>query len=171
MEEITSTNSEKKPRYIEVEVLNELGETVAGKITELNEKMIQLYMYDDEHRGNQTLAYCTAYNLNPKVKREYDSARASSSRAFSKNDVIARIRFLMKKSSMDISEVLSNLHFLMTQKANKAVSLGASRILLNQYNLVNGLEKAKAAKGNQRGKRVTRIRVRGIEGRSKDIDD
>ena len=171
MEEILNINQEKKPlpRYIEVDVLNDVGETVKGKITQRNEDMIQLYIFDQEHQGNQTRSYCTAYGLNPKIKKEYDTARSCSSHAFGKRDIMARMRYLIRRSSLDVHEVYSNLAFLMNQKANKVVSLGASKVLLAQYNLVNGLEKAKASKSRSRGKEVTEIVVKEIPGRTEDI--
>ena len=173
MEEVLNINQEKpqkKARYIKVDVLNEIGEVVEGRLTERNEVLIQLYLFDDDHRGNQTQSYCTAYNLNPTIKKQYDTARSCSSQAFSKPEIIARIRYLIRKSALDVTDILSNLRFLMDQKSNKVVSLGASKVLLNQYNLIQGIEKSKAGK-TKKGKIVSKVVVKEIPGRSEDISD
>ena len=155
-------------KKIEVEVTEPGRKKSSVWLTEKNEQFLQFFIFDSELNGNATQSYIRAYNLDPKKKKDVDSANAAASRLLKRNDIIKRLHFLTKQSALSLPDIYPHLLWLARQKGNLTVSLGATKAIISEihrYEELSGLNKSNYPKV------IKTIEIETIPGRQQDIQE
>lgn len=106
------------------------------------EMFCELYATDREFFGDGVNSYIEAYDIevgHGEGKATYESCRSSSSTLLTKPNILKRIDELLSEDGFNDQYVDKTLKFLITQKANLTVTLGA----ISAYNALKGRVKQK----------------------------
>ncbi len=102
-------------------------------LTQQQEKFCQTYCSPDEFFGNGTQSYMEAYNKKM-TKHNLSIAKSGAYENLKKPHILRRIDELLSKGGLNDQAVDKQLDFLIKQKAEMGVSLGA----IKEYNKLRG---------------------------------